>query len=76
MTKAKVKEANEMLDKKIIDDIWDGAYKSGQEAAWKAAAQIAKMSSAELSKHFGEVYPEAVFEKVPVDEAISKLNKE
>ena len=76
MIKAKVKEAEKMLDKKIISDIWDGAYEKGQVSAWKAAAKIAKMSSADLSKHFGEVYPEAVFEKVPADEAISKLNKE
>ena len=52
------------------------AYQRGCNDAWKVAAHIAGMSSAELSNLFGEVYPEAVIKRLTVDETRSKLNKE
>ena len=51
------------------------AYEKGQDEAWKLAARIARMSSAEMVKMFGEPYSENVFERISFDEAMEKMNK-
>lgn len=49
------------------------AYQRGLEDAWKCAKDITEMSSAEMTKIFGEAYQSKIFEKFTAAEAMQKI---
>lgn len=51
-----------------------GEYKRGLYDAWKCGYRVTHMTSAEMSKAFGEVCESSIFEKFTAEDAIEKLH--